>query len=134
MSVVQRPPVTAPGSKTDFNSMPAPSNYVPGLGRGATGFTTRSDIGPARAGPDLAAGKRDDEAADEVKFDEFMGNDAGMFANFGEYDEDDKEADKIWESIDNFMDERRRVRKWRTPLKLQADGCMVAPAAVACTP
>eukprot|EP00961_Rhodomonas_salina_P164498 2216306-Rhodomonas_salina.1 len=25
-----------------------PSNYVPGLGRGATGFTTRSDIGPAR--------------------------------------------------------------------------------------
>lgn len=56
MSVVQRPPVTAPGSKTDFNSMPAPSNYVPGLGRGATGFTTRSDIGPARAGPDLAAG------------------------------------------------------------------------------
>lgn len=78
--------------------------------------------------------KRDDEAADEVKFDEFMGNDAGMFANFGEYDEDDKEADKIWESIDNFMDERRRVRKWRTPLKLQADGCMVAPAAVACTP
>ena len=27
----------------------APSNYVAGLGRGATGFTTRSDIGPARS-------------------------------------------------------------------------------------
>ncbi|DAZ94485.1 TPA: hypothetical protein N0F65_003419 [Lagenidium giganteum] len=27
----------------------APANYVPGLGRGAVGFTTRSDIGPARA-------------------------------------------------------------------------------------
>ncbi|CAM9445514.1 unnamed protein product, partial [Laminaria digitata] len=26
----------------------APSNYVAGLGRGAVGFTTRSDIGPAR--------------------------------------------------------------------------------------
>nr|CCA14044.1 hypothetical protein SORBIDRAFT_08g016670 [Albugo laibachii Nc14] len=26
----------------------APENYVPGLGRGAVGFTTRSDIGPAR--------------------------------------------------------------------------------------
>merc|ERR1712157_432067 len=25
-----------------------PVGYVPGLGRGATGFTTRSDIGPAR--------------------------------------------------------------------------------------
>lgn len=29
-----------------------PPGYVPGLGRGATGFTTRSDIGPARAATD----------------------------------------------------------------------------------
>ena len=34
--------------KRNFN-IPAPSNYKAGLGRGATGFTTRSDIGPARA-------------------------------------------------------------------------------------
>ena len=27
----------------------APSTYVAGLGRGAIGFTTRSDIGPARS-------------------------------------------------------------------------------------
>jgi pre-mRNA-processing factor 6 len=45
---------------------------------------------------------------DENKFDEFLGNDAGVFAG-GQYDEDDKEADRIWESVDNFMDERRRV-------------------------
>jgi hypothetical protein len=32
----------------DFIGKPAPPNYVAGLGRGATGFTTRSDIGPAR--------------------------------------------------------------------------------------
>ena len=32
----------------DFMGKPAPPNYVAGLGRGATGFTTRSDIGPAR--------------------------------------------------------------------------------------
>lgn len=32
----------------DFLSKPAPAGYVAGLGRGATGFTTRSDIGPAR--------------------------------------------------------------------------------------
>ena len=33
-----------------------PPGYVPGLGRGAVGFTTRSDIGPARASaPDAAA-------------------------------------------------------------------------------
>nr|XP_020016591.1 pre-mRNA-processing factor 6-like [Castor canadensis] len=34
--------------KKPFLGMPAPLGYVPGLGRGATGFTTRSDIGPAR--------------------------------------------------------------------------------------
>ena len=36
-----------------------PTNYVAGLGRGAIGFTTRSDIGPARpaaATPDAAGG------------------------------------------------------------------------------
>ncbi|EEH38074.2 pre-mRNA-splicing factor prp1 [Paracoccidioides lutzii Pb01] len=37
--------------RRDFLSQPAPENYVAGLGRGATGFTTRSDLGPAREGP-----------------------------------------------------------------------------------
>eukprot|EP00879_Flechtneria_rotunda_P027067 GHRR01028930.1.p1 GENE.GHRR01028930.1~~GHRR01028930.1.p1 ORF type:complete len:206 (+),score=71.97 GHRR01028930.1:968-1585(+) len=105
-----RPP-PAPGSKVDFNALKAPSNYVPGLGRGATGFTTRSDIGPARAGPVGDSGEKE-EGADDNKFDEFMGSDAGMFAG-GQYDEDDKEADRVWESIDKFMDERRRERRER---------------------
>ena len=47
---------------------------------------------------------------DDSKFDEFMGNDAGALASTGQYDEDDKEADEIWEAVDTFMDERRRVR------------------------
>lgn len=33
-----------------------------------------------------------------------------MFAG-GEYDEDDKEADRIWEGIDDHMDERRREKR-----------------------
>jgi hypothetical protein len=45
-----RPMPKAPTTKVNFNSLKAPSGYVPGLGRGAAGFTTRSDIGPARAG------------------------------------------------------------------------------------
>jgi hypothetical protein len=32
-----------------FLQQAPPPGYVAGLGRGATGFTTRSDIGPARA-------------------------------------------------------------------------------------
>ena len=39
-----RPPPSVP--RTDFG--PAPPGYIPGIGRGAVGFTTRSDIGPAR--------------------------------------------------------------------------------------
>src|SRR3954466_12721372 len=38
-------------SRRDFLNQQAPENYVAGLGRGATGFTTRSDLGPAREGP-----------------------------------------------------------------------------------
>ncbi|KAI2502949.1 HAT (Half-A-TPR) repeat [Fragilaria crotonensis] len=42
----------------------APKGYVPGLGRGAAGFTTRSDIGPAATGPvpDVSGGSRAAEA------------------------------------------------------------------------
>ncbi len=36
-----------------FLGMAAPAGYVPGLGRGANGFTTRSDIGPARDSMDM---------------------------------------------------------------------------------
>lgn len=43
----------AGNSRPDFNALQQPANYVPGLGRGATGFTTRSDIGPARIGPEV---------------------------------------------------------------------------------
>lgn len=36
-----------PRSAPTYN-ISVPSNYVAGIGRGALGFTTRSDIGPAR--------------------------------------------------------------------------------------
>ncbi|KAK7262264.1 hypothetical protein RJT34_29830 [Clitoria ternatea] len=43
-------------------------------------------------------------------FDEFEGNDVGLFAS-AEYDEDDKEADAVWEAIDMRMDSRRKDRR-----------------------
>ncbi|XP_054786548.1 protein STABILIZED1-like isoform X2 [Prosopis cineraria] len=131
-----QPPVP-PKPRFDFLNSKPPPNYVAGLGRGATGFTTRSDIGPARAAPDLpdrsastiggaapAAGRgggrggedeEDDEGDDKgydenQKFDEFEGNDVGLFAS-AEYDEDDKEADAVWEAIDKRMDSRRKDRR-----------------------
>ncbi|WCJ22718.1 Pre-mRNA-processing factor 6 [Euphorbia peplus] len=111
--------------------MKPPANYVAGLGRGATGFTTRSDIGPARdtpylpelSAPGIGRGRGkpgDDEYADDdvedkgydenQKFDEFEGNDVGLFAS-AEYDDDDREADAIWEEIDKRMDSRRKDRR-----------------------
>ncbi len=38
-------------SVKDFIGKAAPAGYVAGLGRGATGFTTRPDLGPAKDGP-----------------------------------------------------------------------------------
>ena len=46
-----------PGApRADFNAMPVPAGYVPGAGRGATGFMTRSDIGSARTAAPGAPG------------------------------------------------------------------------------
>ena len=63
--------------------MKAPASYVAGLGRGASGFTTRSDIGPARAAEEEAAGGEDKNAGlgEEVE-GQFQDpeNETGLFA------------------------------------------------------
>ncbi|TYZ68293.1 hypothetical protein PybrP1_005195 [[Pythium] brassicae (nom. inval.)] len=154
----------------------APANYVPGLGRGAVGFTTRSDIGPARspltpeglaadggalraapttAGPpgppapflpgagrgrgsDFAGGaganggrgagrgsgtaglggfgRATDENEDfgdysETNYDEFSGYSSGGLFQDTPYDQDDREADDIYDSVDERMDTRRKRRR-----------------------
>ena len=93
-----------------------PAGYVPGVGRGAAGFQTRSDVGPSMPAPDLPT----DSLADKRggKFDSFMGDDAGAFASGSgaggkarkELEEDD-EADAIWASVDKRMDERRKAKR-----------------------
>lgn len=120
----------ANAAKHAFLSMPAPANYVAGLGRGASGFTTRSDIGPARAGPSaetVAAararrGEDDGEAGgEEADPDQFQDpeNETGLFAGTT-YEKDDEEADKIWEAVDDQMDSRRRKkREERAKLELE---------------
>ncbi|KAI1483063.1 hypothetical protein K445DRAFT_321100 [Daldinia sp. EC12] len=113
--------------RRDFLSQPAPENYVAGLGRGATGFTTRSDLGPAREGPSEdqikealakraaqlgfgdAAGKKDEEDDNDDRYQD-PDNEVGLFAG-GVYDKDDDEADRIYREIDEKMDKRRRARR-----------------------
>jgi pre-mRNA-processing factor 6 len=81
----------------------APMNYVAGLGRGATGFTTRSDIGPARA----ADGETN---LSESNFDKFSGYSESLAQDLP-YDQDDEAADAVWSEVDAKMDERRRTRR-----------------------
>ncbi|GKV34271.1 hypothetical protein SLEP1_g42655 [Rubroshorea leprosula] len=107
---------SSPKPRLDFLNSKLPPNYVAGLRHGATGFTTRSDIGPARlftsdlpyrstvAASGSGRGKpEEDEEEDE--FDDYQGNDGGLFAST-KYGEDNREADAIWG--DGFEDERSK--------------------------
>ena len=66
--------------------------------------------GRGRGAPGAGAAPVDDEPDQQpAQFDEFQGGDAGIFAaRKGEYDDDDREADAIWASVDHHMDSRRR--------------------------
>jgi len=92
----------------NFNTS-APINYVAGLGRGATGFTTRSDIGPARMGAEQE-GKAQETSLNDNNFDKFSGYSEALFGDLP-YDDDDEAADLVWGEIDMKMDERRKSRR-----------------------
>lgn len=118
-------------SRRDFLNQKAPENYVAGLGRGATGFTTRSDLGPARDGPSaeqiqealakraaqLGAApptaygavdkkKQEQEEEDDERFQD-PENEVGLFA-YGQYDQADDEADRIYQAVDEKIEKRRK--------------------------
>jgi len=104
-----------------FLGIPAPLGYVAGVGRGATGFTTRSDIGPAREATDVSDDRHappptkkrknqddeDEEDLNESNYDEFSGYGGSLFGK-DPYEKDDEEADAIYNAIDNRMDEKRK--------------------------
>lgn len=123
-------------NKKDFLGKPAPPGYIAGVGRGATGFTTRSDIGPARessgAGPSSAAADKrlaaarqaeedeEGEYLNDNNYDEFTGYGGSLFNKEDPYEEDDKEADKIYEEIDKHIDERgKALREKRQKLEIE---------------
>ncbi|XP_074288662.1 protein STABILIZED1-like isoform X1 [Silene latifolia] len=114
-----QPPVQPKNTRLKFLNSKPPANYVAGLGRGATGFTTRSDIGPARSTldlPDRSAtiiggdGGEEKGYDENQKFDEFEGNDVGLLVS-AKYDEEDKEAEAVYEWVDDQMALRRKGSK-----------------------
>ncbi|GAA5939006.1 hypothetical protein JCM1841_001557 [Sporobolomyces salmonicolor] len=98
------------GDRYAFLRLAPPPSYVAGAGRGAQGFTTRSDIGPAREQvPDEAGEERKEEEALPEQFQD-PENETGLFAGTV-YEADDEEADRIYEAVDAKIDERRRARR-----------------------
>eukprot|EP00038_Savillea_parva_P031230 m.84021 g.84021 ORF g.84021 m.84021 type:complete len:994 (+) comp9576_c0_seq1:78-3059(+) len=112
-----------------FIGMPAPAGYVAGIGRGASGFTTRSDIGPSADQSDMAVptqqqvqaavrkmqaedGGVKDENLNDTNYDEFTGYGGSLFSK-GNFDKDDDEADSIYEAIEERQDERRKAHRER---------------------
>ncbi|ORX53507.1 hypothetical protein DM01DRAFT_1383543 [Hesseltinella vesiculosa] len=94
----------------DFMGKDAPPGYVAGIGRGAAGFTTRSDIGPAKE-PDFPTDMKDKEAGeqDEEQYQD-PDNEVGLFSA-APYEQDDEEADRVWDMVDSRMDGRRKARR-----------------------
>lgn len=94
-----------------FLKMEPKVGYIAGLGRGASGFTTASDIGPARSGPAAAPAK---EAGEETENAEEQFGDpddeTNLFAGTV-YEADDAEADDIWDSVEARMEGRRKARR-----------------------
>ena len=119
-----------------------PKDYIPGVGRGASGFTTRSDVGPAATDGQGGVGSRAAAAAQQThafgdaptgyvagrgrgmgglssggsgsaRIAGEMANDDPLEAAAaeGQYDQEDDEADAVWDAIDARMQSRRQKRK-----------------------
>lgn len=86
-------------------SRQAPPNYVAGLGRGASGFVTASDLG----------GIGDVSADNDQQFQD-PDSEVALFKN-SLYEADDEEADRIWEEVEAKMDERRKSRREKKELE-----------------
>lgn len=111
--------------RVDFG--PAPPNYVSGIGRGATGFTTRSDVGPVSSsvtslpsvlggsgrGRNLSLAKgRSVAASAHIQESLQQELDGLQEASKRLRDErEDLEADEVYADIDQRMQQRRSRRR-----------------------
>lgn len=80
----------------------APEGYVPGAGRGLSG-----QFGNKVADEDKDGNKED---LGDSNYSEFFGYGGSLFGDTP-YEQDDKEADLIWEAVDDRMDGRRKERR-----------------------
>ena len=95
---------------------PMPAGYIPGISRGDQGFITRSDIGPMKADfpTGLGASKQEgggDDAQNDTKWDSWLGYNEAPQVTMN-YDDEDREADDIYNTIDNYL-ETKKTKKYQ---------------------
>ncbi|CAH2355546.1 pre-mRNA-splicing factor 6 [[Candida] railenensis] len=91
-----------------FLDQEAPAGYVAGIGRGATGFTTSADVGSAsRIVPDNDY--EDDDDDDGPKNEEEI-DERGLLVRGG-VDNDDDEADKIYDEVERRLSHKSKKDK-----------------------
>ncbi|KAF9554939.1 hypothetical protein CPC08DRAFT_766334 [Agrocybe pediades] len=83
-------------NQAELLSTPLPASYVAGLGRGASGFITGSDIGPAIEGPsaDKAQARRSEKVEPDPDQFQDPDNQYGLFAATT-YKQDGAKADQV---------------------------------------
>lgn len=96
------------------NFGPPPAGYIAGLGRGATGFITRSDIGTARI-PDAKKNVQANEADEanyntQAKFDEWEGYSGALFSK-GNLDDEDRLAEEAYDFCEKRLWGRREKER-----------------------
>lgn len=112
---------------------PMPPGYVPGVGRGAVPFFTRSDIGNAASSgftikyalrsPTLGTRghehDRDQGDYSDTMFDRWSGfRDTRPAPE--KYDPEDDEADKVYADVDEYLDSRRKRHREKSVLDIVA--------------
>jgi pre-mRNA-processing factor 6 len=87
--------------RPSFLDQEPPPGYIPGIGRGASGFTTRADVGTGRLPPQRQT--HDDHEVEDGRYADVDEN--GVLSLNGR-DKEDEEADEIY----NAVEERLRLR------------------------
>ncbi|KAH3686920.1 hypothetical protein WICPIJ_002081 [Wickerhamomyces pijperi] len=95
--------------RKSFLDQQPPPGYIAGIGRGATGFTTRADVGSSRTPYTSRQGGTDSD--DEDNFKDADDDDGGLLSLRASLDREDEEADEIFKQVEERMRSRNTKRR-----------------------
>lgn len=91
-----------------FLDQEAPEGYVAGIGRGAAGFTTSADTGTVRIQPGIEVDLENENVDETIDGDK---EENGLLSSKLHRDQDDEEADRIYDEIERRMKLRHKTRE-----------------------